>query len=265
MRFLWVLVRSIWYWWAFLTFTVGALILTSPLWLTLSPRMHGVGRFWGRVIWRILGQRVQVEGLEKFHRAGPVIIVSNHQSLLDVPAFFAVFPIDFTFMAKSSLFKIPAFGRGMRSIRCIPVDREDRRKAQESMFRAAEIVRTGVSVVVYPEGTRGFPDGTLRPFKRGAFLLAEKARVVVQPITIWGASNVVPKQMSHWMQRVYPAPVKIIVHDPIPPESYVDRPIEELASRVEGAIAGPLPRLRAEMPLGVHVEEPPQAAGRAAG
>ena len=252
MRFAGVLVRSIYYWVVVVTGTAGLLLVTAPLWLTLSRRMHAVGRFWGRMVWRVLGQTVQTEGVEKFYRGGPVIIISNHQSLLDVPAFFAVLPIDFTFMAKSSLFKIPAFGRGMRSIQCIPVDRENRRKAQESMFRAAEIVQQGTSVVVFPEGTRGFPDGTMRPFKRGGFLLAEKARVVIQPITIWGASNAVPKQVGNWLQRVYPSPVRIIVHDAVLPETYVNLPVEQLLERVEQTISHPIERLRNEMPLSRH-------------
>ena len=252
MRFVGVLLRSLYYWFAAVMFTAGVLFVSMPLWLTLSRRMHSVGRFWGKGVWRILGQRVQVEGLEKFFTDGPVIIISNHQSLLDVPAFFAVFPIDFTFMAKSSLFRIPAFGRGMRSIRCIPVDRENRRRAQESMYRAAEIVSQGTSVVVYPEGTRGFPNGTMRPFKRGGFLMAEKARVVIQPVTIWGASNAVPKQVGNWLQRVYTSPVRVVVHEPLLPDTYVDLPVEELMHRVEKIIAAPLERLSAELPLARH-------------
>lgn len=249
MQGLWIFVRSIYYWFAFLALTFGLLLFSMPLWLMLSPRMHALGRFWGRNIYRILGHPVEVEGLENFYTDGPVIIVSNHQSLLDVPAFFATFPIDFTFMAKSSLFKIPGFGRGMRSIRCIPVNREDRKKAQESLYRAADLVRSGTSVVVYPEGTRGFPDGTLRPFKRGGFVMAEKARVVIQPVTIWGASNAIPKQERNWLQRVYPARVRLVVHPPLHPADYADLNTEELMHLVQRLIAAPLERLGRELPL----------------
>ncbi len=244
---IWMGIKSIFLWIGGIGLT---LLLGGPVTLLAifgaANAIHSIAVFWGRTVCAMLGMKVEVENPEKIHRDGPVIVVSNHQSISDVFVMYAGLPIGFRWMAKHTLFKIPIVGWGMAGAGYIAVNRDDRRKAMESMFAAAEQIKKGKSVIVFPEGTRGRPDGTMLPFKKGGFVLAMKAGVVIQPITIWGASKLMPKQKNRWIQRFYPGPVKMIVHDPIPPEEYKDLKIEELSGKIRAIIGGPMDRLREE-------------------
>ena len=116
-----------------------------------------------------LGVKVRVHGWDNL-QSGPHIFSSNHISWFDVPALAKILP-RYKFVAKAELFKVPIFGRGMRAVGMIEIQRDNRKAAFGAYEMAAEKIRGGSSVVVFPEGTRGhaYP---LRPFKKGPFVLA---------------------------------------------------------------------------------------------
>ncbi|MCR9141243.1 MAG: 1-acyl-sn-glycerol-3-phosphate acyltransferase [bacterium] len=240
-------VASVYYWIVLILITLITGILTLPFMIfRMRHAMHSSGYLWGRTLCWFAGIRIEAEGIDRLHSDGPVIFISNHQSMVDIIVFFSVLRVPFAWMAKASLFKIPLFGWGMAAAGYIPVERDDRRKALDSLYGAADMVKAGRSVVIFPEGTRGFPDGSMRQFKKGGFILAKRAEVVIQPITIHGASAVMPpKQRGTRIQRISPGKVQMMIHPPIAAAAYADMSPEELSAHVRTIIEEPLARMKA--------------------
>ncbi len=153
---------------------------------------HACARFWSVWCLRVARIGLSVSGLELVPTSGPVIYMGNHQGNFDIHALSVAIPRLFAWVAKEELFRVPVFGAAMRRAGYIPLDRSDGRKALKSMKQAAERIAAGASVVIFPEGTRTL-DGTLLPFKRGAFLLAVKAGVPIVPFTINGSREINPR------------------------------------------------------------------------
>lgn len=145
-------------------------------------------RAWGWLLCRAAGVRVHLHGAERIAQAGPAVYVSNHVSWFDVFAIASVLPHN-KFVAKVELERIPLFGRAMRAAGFIFIDRNNRKAAFAGYEVAAQRIRDGVSVVVFPEGTRG-DEYALRPFKKGPFVLAIAAGVPVIPTLVHGTREV---------------------------------------------------------------------------
>lgn len=152
--------------------------------------LHRHGRFWSLLSLRVAGVRLDIRGMERIP-AAPVIFMSNHQGAFDIPALFAAIPFRFAWFAKKELFGIPLFGQAMRAAGYIPVDREHGRQALRGIREAAHAIRSGMSVAIFPEGTRS-SDGLLLPFKKGGFMLASLAGVPIVPTVISGSIGITP-------------------------------------------------------------------------
>ncbi len=121
------------------------------------------------------------------------VFISNHQSQLDIPVLEVLLKdYNVRFLAKKSLFSIPFFGWGIRALGYVPVDREDPKEGLKSLLACVERVKEGVSLIVFPEGTRS-ATGELLPFKVGGFLIPLKAGVPICPLAIWGTVEILPK------------------------------------------------------------------------
>jgi 1-acyl-sn-glycerol-3-phosphate acyltransferase len=116
----------------------------------------------------------------------------NHQSALDIYALLAGLPLSFKWIAKRQLFSIPVFGWAIRKAGYISIDRENAREALKAIEKAAQRIREGTNIIIFPEGTRS-ADGRLLPFKKGGFTLALMAMVTVVPVGISGSSALQPK------------------------------------------------------------------------
>ncbi len=116
----------------------------------------------------------------------------NHQSIFDIFTLLACLPVDFKFLLKQELMKVPFFGAAMKRAGYISIDRRNPRKAVKSMNEAAEKIKNGASVLVFPEGTRG-KDGRLQTFKSGGFHLALKSGTDIVPVAIVDSHLIVPK------------------------------------------------------------------------
>jgi len=196
--------------------------------------MMRLGRVWVSWITRTFGVRVQVAGLENLPAHEPVILMSNHQSLVDIAAIVLTLPrtVRWRFVAKRELTRVPIFGQVLLASRHIIIDRGDREKAVASLRQAAERIRAGTTVIVFPEGTRS-PDGHLRTFKSGPFHLAVEAQVPIVPITVSGSQRITPKGRL----LVHSGSVKITYGKPIPTRGVTLAQRKELAERVRDAIA----------------------------
>jgi 1-acyl-sn-glycerol-3-phosphate acyltransferase len=175
-------------------------------------------RVWSRILLAASGVHVEVHGGE--HRHGSQhIFVGNHVSWFDVFAMAAHLRW-FKFVAKAELFRIPLFGRAMRFAGMIAIDRKNQKSAHGSIREAADRIHEGASVILFPEGTRGH-SYALRPFKKGAFVLAIEAQAPVVPVAIHGTIAVQPKGQI----RVRPGRIHIHFLAPIVTEgmAYGDR------------------------------------------
>ncbi|HBG05908.1 MAG: acyl-phosphate glycerol 3-phosphate acyltransferase [Geobacteraceae bacterium GWC2_58_44] len=193
---------------------------------------HAWARFWSLWCLRVARIPLVVNGLERVPSQGPVIYMGNHQGNFDINALSLAIPRLFSWVAKEELFRVPIFGSAMRRAGYIPLDRSDGRKALRSMKLAAERIAAGASVVIFPEGTRT-KDGSLLPFKRGAFLLAARARVPIVPFTINGSMQINPRNRI----ELNPGTIRVSFAEPIQTAGI---PEAELMGRVREAIAARL-------------------------
>lgn len=178
-----------------------------------------IPRAWARAVLWVGGVRVRVHGLERFADGGAYIFICNHVSLYDILALVAWLPRN-NFVAKAELFKIPIFGIGMRILGTVPIERDNQKAAFSSYELAAARIRDGSAVVVFPEGTRG-RDYSIRPFKKGPFVLAIKAGVPIVPIVIHGTIEILPKGRL----LMHPGVVDVHMLDPVSTAglTYADR------------------------------------------
>ena len=176
-----------------LTVVVCLGALADITWFRKSTaRAQQFPRAWGRILCRIAGIRVRVEGRENIDPSQTYIFVGNHASQTDIWTFQGYIPHDFRWIAKKELFAIPIFGAAMRAVGFISIDRSRGRQAVKSLNDAAARIAEGTSVLIFPEGTRS-PDGHLQPFKTGAIMLAIKAAVPVVPVGFNGTRQALPK------------------------------------------------------------------------
>ena len=194
------------------TLVLGLTVIIAAL-LGVEDKPGGiydkVPRWWSAWVLWAAGIKVRVHGLGNSEHAGPRIFASNHVSWFDVPALAGVLP-RYKFVAKAELFKVPIFGGAMRAAGMIEIQRDNRKAAFGAYDVAAERIRQGNSVVVFPEGTRGhaYP---LRPFKKGPFVLAIAAGVPIVPIIVHGTIESLRKGSF----RVHPGTIDIHLLEPV--------------------------------------------------
>jgi len=175
------------------TLILGSLVLITYPFDRKGRMGHRLARLWGRVALWVNGVKVSVEGMENLKGEGPYIFMSNHQGSYDIFALLGHLPFQFKWLAKKELFSIPLLGWAMAAAGYISINREGTRETVEAMNKAAERIRDGMSVVIFPEGSRS-PDGTIQPFKKGGFTLAIKSKVPIVPLALTGSREIMPKE-----------------------------------------------------------------------
>ena len=218
------------------TLVCSSLAILAALIFRSSNKAHLVARLWGRTLLFLGGVRVDVEGLEKIDPNQAYIFAANHQSQFDIFALLGHLPVQFRWLAKIELFRIPIFGAAMKGAGYIPIDRADRRKAFKSIDQAAAKVRQGTSIVIFPEGTRSL-DGKLKGFKKGGFHLAIKSQRPIVPVSISGTFSILPKRGF----RINPRAVRIHLSEPIPTASLTGQDRNWLISTIRQRIQENLP------------------------
>jgi len=182
---------------------------------------------WARVILWVCGITVRPKGQERVDPLVPRIYMTNHQSYFDIFALLANVPVDFKFIVKQELMKLPFLGPAMRRAGYIGIERKEPRKAIKSMNEAAEKIRGGSSVVMFPEGTRS-ANGRLLPFKKGGFKLALKSGCDIVPVSISNSYRIVPKGSL----KINKGTFHICIGSPIPVKGYDRKSITQLMERV---------------------------------
>ena len=194
-------------------FYAGTTVLRTYLWRrNLHRCCDWAARQWGRKILWAAGAKVVLEGTENLLTDGPQIVVSNHQSWFDVFALASALPVRYRFVAKQELGEIPVFGRAWKSCGHVSVDRGNREAAIEALDQAwREVHEDKLTMVLFPEGTRS-PDGRLKDFKKGAFVLAVQGQVPLVPVAVLGSRRILGKGDL----RVRSGEIRIRIGKPIP-------------------------------------------------
>src|SRR5881296_1358956 len=237
--------------WFYVVLVVSSIVHSSGVLaaalLGVKRRPGGGGVYdWGASDWakdliRAAGTPVHVQGLERIPRGKPVVYASNHSSMFDIWALGATLPGSVRFVAKQELANIPLLGRAMIRAGHIMIDRPHPRRALEAYARAAEVIRSGVSAVVFPEGTRS-RTGELLPFKNAPFGLAIAAQVPVVPLYVHNTFEILPK--GGFVLR--PRPIRITIGEPISTVGMTVERRQELRDRVHAAILDLKARVDAE-------------------
>jgi 1-acyl-sn-glycerol-3-phosphate acyltransferase len=190
---------------------------------------QSAAHLWARFLVFFSGVKVTTQGLENIPRDQPSILVSNHQGAADIPVLLAFLPIRFRFAIKKELFSIPFFGWYLKKAGYFSVDREVVLSAYKTLETIVEILKTGESVLIFPEGTRS-RDGSLGKLKRGSLMAALNSGAPIIPIAISGSFNVMPRGSKLFR----PAKVKLTAGKPIyiKSEEEYDHKVEEVRDAI---------------------------------
>lgn len=188
-------------------------------------------KFWGAgLVWVTRSTLVRHPGFTP-EPDQPYIFVMNHQSLFDIVAAFVAIPVNIRFIAKKILKSIPFLGWYMSVTGMVFIDRKNRDKAVKSLDEACKKIRAGVSILVYPEGTRS-KDGFIMPFKKGPFVMAIQAGVPIVPVAIDGCFRLLERDSM----RIRPCTLNIVLGEPIPTAGLGHEDRDALLHRVRNAI-----------------------------
>jgi len=181
------------------------------------------------------GIRIDVRWQARLDPAKRYIFLSNHISNLDPPVLLPLIPGRASVFLKRSLMNLPVIGYAMKLGDYIPVDRDGRvESAKESVIHAARVLKSGLHIMSFVEGTRS-RDGRLQPFKKGPFYLAKETGVPVVPVSIWGTESMMKKGSL----KIYPGTAHVTFHEPLDPKEFTTR--EELMAAVRWTIESGLP------------------------
>jgi len=213
------------------TVVFGTASLISSLFDRDGRIQHRIARVWSWLIMKTIMSAFTVTGLDKIDTSKPHLYAVNHLSAMDIPALYAGLPFQFHIMAKKSLFHYPFLGWHLRRSGQIPVDAESALASMRSLNRAAESLKNGMPLVIFPEGGRS-GDGHLQPFMSGGFYVAIKAGIDIIPMALVGTYELLPMNTFY----IQPRPLELLVGDPISAKGYTSRQVDQLSGVVHKAI-----------------------------
>jgi 1-acyl-sn-glycerol-3-phosphate acyltransferase len=191
--------RSLWIWTASAILVVVWVPILSIVWTFDKGLRLSTARWFrrlGRLLSRVNPWKIEISGREHMLANQVYVIVSNHQSMADIPLL-SHLKLDTKWLAKAELFRVPLLGWMLRMAGDVPVDRSLPVQSARAMLRCANYLRRHCSVVFFPEGARS-PDGEVQPFNNGAFHLAIREQVPILPLVVEGTGKLLPSQTWLW-------------------------------------------------------------------
>ncbi|WP_228151201.1 lysophospholipid acyltransferase family protein [Tamilnaduibacter salinus] len=224
-------IKSIWlvFWGVALT-----LILFLPIVVCALMGRRGDAAFHGTqvyawVILKVAGVRLRVRGRENIRPGQRYVILSNHTSYFDPPALVLSLGLQYRWVIKKELRKVPLFGLALATSRNLFIDRSKGSDAMRSIQEGVAQLPDGTGVLLFPEGTRS-RDGQVAPFKKGGFVIASDSGLPILPVTINGSHERLPKGTAAFR----PGEIEVVIH---PPVETSGRTVEELMSTVHKQVA----------------------------
>lgn len=215
----------------FLSIALGSVSIIGGVVDRSGNFSHRMASLWCRLACVLNGIRVEIKGLENIQLDKAQLFVANHQSYFDIFALSGYLPVQIRWMAKSILFHIPFVGWSMRAAGYISVDRKNRKESYKSFLKAIEKLKSGFSVVIFPEGTRSMDD-QMGPFKKGGHLLAVRSQTPMTPVTIIGSGPIIRKGSG----VIHPGPVRIIISPPIYPKDFQGKDKDSILNNIRDLI-----------------------------
>ena len=198
-----------------------------------GKHVYRLNQLWSWLVLRVAGISIKINGLKHIDPSQKYVFMVNHQSNIDIPVLVQTLSqFQLRWIAKKELLWVPFFGWAMWASKHITVDRSDPLDAAKSLQRAKERIAAGISVVVFPEGTRS-RDGKLLRFKKGGFLLAAQTGAAIVPVTINGSGALLPA--GAW--RLRPGTIEVTVGESLPVEGFRPGNLRLLSEQVREIIA----------------------------
>jgi 1-acyl-sn-glycerol-3-phosphate acyltransferase len=210
----------------------GSISLLCGLWDKSGRQQHFIAHLWARTLLLISFSPVKIIGRDKLHEHETAVYASNHLSYMDTPVLFAHLPFQFRILAKQSLWKAPFIGWYLNRSGQVPVDLKSGRSLIASLNRGVTALKTGLPLVLFPEGGRA-ATGQLQSMMSGCAYMAIKAQVPLIPLTLIGTYELLPIHVY----ALHPRPLLIIVGDPIPTTGLHTRDADALTQRLYDSIS----------------------------
>lgn len=194
--------------------------------------IHKVTTKWAKFVMKLSGAKITIIGEENLPKDETVLFVANHQSNFDIPLIMSCIDVPKGFIAKKELETWPMISTWMKYLKCIFMDRSNLRKSAEAIVEGTKLLKSGYSMVIFPEGTRS-KGGPVGEFKAGSFKLATKSKRQIVPVTIDGTYKLLEAN-KNWIKK---ADVKLIIHPPIDTASLSKEETDNLHNTVRSIIS----------------------------
>lgn len=195
---------------------------------------HKISTWWAASTCRWAGMKIVFEGTENLPPDQGYIIAVNHQGVFDILVSYVALPVEFRWLAKLSLFKIPFMGWAMLRAGHLPVVRGDSSQTPRLLRGAAKAIKSGTNVIIFPEGTRNrTPEKGLMPFRKGGFVLSTLSKRPVVPVALIGTNLA----LSTGPLRVHPMTIRVRAGAPLYPADYSRQELDRFAADTREAVA----------------------------
>jgi len=226
-------VKIIWIgFWAILATIVMFIPIAGAALLSKTGNLAtSLSKVWAWVMVIASGVRINVRGREKIQKGQSYIIVSNHQSFYDILALVTKLGIQFRWIIKKELLKVPLFGYALYASRNVFIDRSNTSKSIASINQGLNRLPPGASILFFAEGTRS-ADGSIQKFKKGGFVMAVEKGMPILPVTVSGSRKILPKGSLVFN----PGRMEVVVGDPIDASKYTHETIDELIDKTRNVV-----------------------------
>lgn len=191
--------------------------------------VYKVTTTWAKILLKVAGTKVNIHGLENLPKDKNILYIGNHQGNFDIPIYMSQIPGLKGFVSKVEVKKIPGVRTWMEYMYCVFMDRSNIRKAGEAIVNGINILKSGHSLVIFPEGTRS-KGNDMGEFKAGSFKLATKSKCLIVPITMDGSYKIMETNKRKWMLK--PSTVNLYIHPAIETSNLSKEEQDELPKRV---------------------------------
>jgi len=219
------------FWAAIATVILCTFIIPAGLLSRTGNLAFSISKLWAYTMLAVSFVRTEIKNKDKIRKGTSYIIISNHQSHYDIISLVTTLGIQFRWIIKKELLKVPVFGYGLYASRNIFIDRSNTASAIESMNKGFDRLPKGVSVMVFAEGTRS-PDGKIHEFKKGGFVTAVRRKIPILPVTVNGSRRVLPKKSL----TLKPGKIQVVIGDPIDTSGYTTDTVQELIDKTRQVI-----------------------------
>jgi len=219
------------FWATIATIILGIPVMFAGILSRTGNLAFSISKLWAYTMLAVSFVRMEIKNKNKILKGTPYIIISNHQSHYDIITLVTTLGIQFRWIIKKEILKLPIFGYALYASRNIFIDRSNTARAIESINKGIDRLPKGVSVMVFAEGTRS-PDGQIHEFKKGGFVTAVRRKIPILPVTVNGSRRVMRKGSF----TLKPGKIQIVIGDPIDTSGYTTDTVQELIDKTRQTI-----------------------------